>query len=295
MHLSRVVLILLVSSLSAFCASLDPVLLIEAANVCARNGSSGPTGVACANPNPPNQTAGSVTASGTETLATGVTITGTGFGEAEQYGVLRASSSGSFDITGSPQTAVVSGVSAFRDIITINFAPWNGQPGLLYVSYTLDGTISITGSAVAGVNVETYGGPTDSSGSFQNYTTSQSGTFAAIAPIPFVYGQPFNLGLELWTTVGTVNPNNLLLSTTSTGSGVGSADFSNTLILSGLTPTDANGNQAIGAQFSSASGTSYSVDGVVPEPASALLAVLGSLSAIAAMRARRLHVAQPTN
>lgn len=240
---------------------------------------------ACVNHGPPIQTGGAVTYSGTETLPSGVTVTGTGFGESA-FGVLRASSSASFNISGSPQSVLVFGVGAFRDILTINFAPWNGAPGLLFVNYALDGTVFSTGRNTAGVNVETFGGPTDSQDMYQNYTTSEFGIFAAPAPIHFVYGQPFNLGLEVWTTVGTVDQSNLFQLTTTTGSGSGSANFSNTLILSGLTPTNVNGAEAAGAQFSSVSGTVYTINGVVPEPPSAPLVLLGFILGATALIAR---------
>jgi hypothetical protein len=283
MQVRLIFTMLSISGIIAFGASLDPALLIETADVCALNTHAS----ACANGGPPVQTGGFVTYSGTETLPSGVTVTGTGFGEAEDYGVLRASAAASsFNISGSPQSVQVLGVSAFRDIVTVNFAPWKGSPGLLYVNYTLSGTVSTSGVAVAGVNIETYGGPTDSQMMSQTYLGSESGIFAAPQPIHFVYGQPFNLGLELWTTVGTVDPNSLFSTTMTTGSGAGSADFSNTLVLSGLTPTDMNGVEAAGAQFSSASGTPYTVNGVLgvaPESSSALLMLLGSSLGLAVL------------
>jgi hypothetical protein len=68
-----------------------------------------------------------------------------------------------------------------------------------------------------------------------------------------------------------------------TGQGSGAADFYNTLALTGLHPFDANGNPVSRVQFSSVSGTAYTLDGVantVPEPASLLL-LSGGLLAIA--------------
>jgi len=186
------------------------------------------------------------------------------------YGVLKADASSSFDIAGTRATTYTYGASAFRDVLTISVPGvegWNGSPGLLFVSYTLNGTIVASANSTAGLNVETYGGPTDSQQMWQNYTSSASGLFSAPAPIHFIYGQPFNLGLELWAEAGTlgsvvgIDPTSWAAPTTGTGSA--SANFSNTLILTSLIPTDVNGNQAVDAQFSSASGTQYSQDGVL--------------------------------
>jgi hypothetical protein len=72
------------------------------------------------------------------------------------------------------------------------------------------------------------------------------------------------------------------------GVGSGSADFYNTLLISGLLPRGQNGNLVL-AQFSSGSGTRYGVNGVVPEPGSLFL--LGSgLAMVARRRHRRARV-----
>jgi len=66
-----------------------------------------------------------------------------------------------------------------------------------------------------------------------------------------------------------------------TGGGTLTSDFSDTFELSGLIPTDTNGNPVIGATFTSASGTVYTVNGVVPEPSSTGIiasAIIGMLA-----------------
>ena len=63
-----------------------------------------------------------------------------------------------------------------------------------------------------------------------------------------------------------------------TGAGSIAADFSDTLVLRGLIPSDMNGQRELGATFSSSSGTEYSVNGIVPEPTSVVLVAVGLLS-----------------
>lgn len=189
------------------------------------------------------------------------------------YGTLSSSASGSFNISGAATTTYTEAYASFTDLITVSYAPWNGSPGLMYYNYTLDGTVSSTGNGTAFAAVCDGGGPTSYPLSLacQDFTApATSGTFSAQA-IPFVYGQPFSLEFSLTTYAGAFQPE--------TGSGSGIAMFFNTLVLSGLTPTDLSGVPAIGAQFSSASGTQYSIDGVIPEPSTGSLCVLGLIFA----------------
>ncbi len=202
----------------------------------------------------------------------GNSLSATASGNAS-FGVLSARALASFNIAGPSTNAFAFGQAVFTDVITIDFAPWNGNPGLLYVSYTLDGTTSSSGSGSGRALVQLFAG-TDTSNAqsrFQNYSSSTSGVFSVGAPIQFVFGQPFGLNFSLLACAG----GGSLFGCGPQVSGAGSAtsDFFNTFVLSGLIPTDLNGNQAPGATFSSASGTSYSVDGVVPEPATISMAV----------------------
>src|SRR5262249_53613283 len=110
----------------------------------------------------------------------------------------------------------------------------------------------------------------------QSYTSNIHGVFDAPAPIQFVYGQPFGLEIVLYALAGTVTPlNNGFALGSATGQGAGSTQLLNTFILTGLNPTDAAGDEAIGAQFSSGSGTEYSTSGVVAEPSSGTLLAFG--------------------
>lgn len=209
------------------------------------------------------------------------------------YGDIHADASASFDITGSPTTAFVRGAASFVDELTIDYAPWNGLPGLLYLSYSLDGTISSTGNGHAFADVIVQAGPTlfPAEQSFtQSYSASTSGTFS-LPPINFIYGQPLGLYFDLDTFAGTATPaaDGDFNEGSATGEGSGSALFSDTLVLTALDPTDLNGDPATGAQFSSASGTQYSIDGVVspvPEPPMGLLSLL-STGVIAVLKRNR--------
>lgn len=252
-------LFLLICTLSA--NSTDPPLVVSAADACATEN----TAVSCLGFTRVFTTA-PVFVNATYTPFPLVSITASGLGQAN-YGVLKADASASFNINRAPVTVDAFGVSAFRDVVTIDFPPWNGSPGLLFVSYTLNGTLAATANGTAGLNVETFGGPSDLQTMFQNYTSSVSGVLSAPAPINFIYGQPFNLGLELWAEAGThgsvVGVFPPAWAGPATGTGSAFANFSNTLTLVGLIPMDENGNQAVGATFSSQSGTQYSQDGVL--------------------------------
>ena len=95
--------------------------------------------------------------------------------------------------------------------------------------------------------------------------------FSLTQSVPCVYGQPFMLDFILEAEVAT-GPNT---TSTTTGIGSGSADFYNTFVLTGLDPQDLTGDHAVGATFSSESGTEYTIDGVIPEPASGTFLLFG--------------------
>jgi hypothetical protein len=101
------------------------------------------------------------------------------------FGVLSAEASASFDITGAPASAWAFGQATFTDLLTINFAPWTGQTGLLYVNYTLDGNVSSTGNGNACSSVELFAGPDTSTAQSrgQIYNSSASGVFSVGAPL----------------------------------------------------------------------------------------------------------------
>ncbi len=195
------------------------------------------------------------------------------------FGLLKAGASSSYSISGTPESAFVTANATSEDIITISDPSLNGQTGYLELSYSLDGTV--TGSAFAVVVVKA--GTALEQQSVQEYDSSVSGTFSLSNPIQFVYGQAFGLSIYLGAEAGNSTGYGALAETV--GSGSGSAQFFDTLVLTGLDTLDANGTPVTGAIFSSQSGTAYSVDGVVPEPSAVIPALLG-LGAICLVRSR---------
>jgi hypothetical protein len=195
------------------------------------------------------------------------------------YGALGAGASIEYNISSTPTRAESDSNAVVEDVITVNFAPFTGSEGFMNVGYTLDGTISETGTAGAFSNVSimsTQLNGTQLPGDLTyeaTYTDSTSGSFLTPG-FTFVYGRPFELSLDLDAVTGTVSPNEIFRGL---GTGTASADFFNTLVLSGLIVTDSNGNPVEGVTFSSASGTQYTVDGVapVPEPSSIALLLVG--------------------
>src|ERR1700738_1155912 len=69
--------------------------------------------------------------------AAGVVATVSAIAQAS-FGVMRGASFSSFNITATNLAAGTLAQVGFTDIITISFAPWNGQQGLLGINYTLD-------------------------------------------------------------------------------------------------------------------------------------------------------------
>jgi hypothetical protein len=207
-------------------------------------------------------------------------------------GFMKVRASGTFNLTTAPagtnhRFAVASAQVIDELIIT---APGQSGQGLLNVSAFLDGVISTSGTGGALILVGVgHGGdvPFDQEMEFQAFSTSISGTIS-FGPIPFTYGQPFFLSTFMAAGAGTIAPCPScggLAIVPQNGIGSGNSDFFNTFVLSGLVPTDLNGNPVLNPQFSSGSGVQYSTTGVVPEPGSILL--LGGGLTLLGYRLRR--------
>jgi len=151
------------------------------------------------------------------------------------------------------------GGNTWGDDLIINAPGLTGTAGTLMVSVAVKGT----GVGTESANVNTFW--QDSVGSDTQLHTSNSQvtssgtvntTFTFTIGAKFHYGSPFSFGvtMNVLDAIG--------LESLTTG------DFLHTGLLTGLQPFDSSSNAVSGATFSSASGTSYSTAGVVPEPGS---------------------------
>jgi hypothetical protein len=104
-----------------------------------------------------------------------------------------------------------------------------------------------------------------------------SGNTITCSGIPIVFGQPTTYEVDLWSLVN-------IYDLTAGSSAI--ADYSHTAVLTSIAVQDANGNPVSRFSIQSASGTVYTNDGVVPEPA-VLPLCAGGLLLIAAMTPRR--------
>lgn len=197
--------------------------------------------------------------------AVGEQLTGAAAGTAT-FGVLKASSSASFDLSGTGH-AFSHAISTFEDAVTIIFPGLNGSGGTLVVNYTLAGNVASSGTAV-GLGI--VGGNVNGRPFIQEYQSPASGVFTA-GTFPFIYGQPFPLLFQLSADSGTILANGTAadICVFCTGSGLANADFSNTFVLSGFEVLDPNGNPLPSPPtITSSSGTQYGLDGVLTSFAS---------------------------
>jgi hypothetical protein len=207
------------------------------------------------------------------------------------YGSLHSSASASFNLLAANSRFVLAG-STFGEYLTINSPGLDGQAGSLLMTFTVDGTIASSGSGTAfafvGIQAGTDPGNADTYGeNFVAFTSSYDG--AVTLTIPIVYGREFFFKAALGAVAGTAQVCAActygVAIGTAIGPGTASAQFFNTLQLTGLTPMDGAGGFVGNSQFTSASGTPYGVNGVVPEPGSFVL--LGTGLALGARLWRR--------
>lgn len=118
------------------------------------------------------------------------------------YGVLHAGASSSINLTGSPRLADAVGDAIFEDIITISSTAFNGQPGILFVRYNLDGTISGTGADNSFGEVYLAVGSSLEQTYSALYSSSISGTVNVPRSFTFTYGQPFGIYFDLSALTG---------------------------------------------------------------------------------------------
>jgi len=172
------------------------------------------------------------------------------------YGFLRAGTSSTLDVSEHPMPASSNAEAGFTDVITISYAPLNGQPGLLYVNYRLSGSVSSPAQNTSFSETQVFAGTSLEQRYSVRHSSSTWGLFSLPQPIRFTYGAPFGFKFVLVTTNG-FRPGD------EAGTGMGFRDgLVDALVLSGLRPKDQFGNPVDRAQFTSASGTQYGSNGV---------------------------------
>lgn len=190
------------------------------------------------------------------------------------------------DSNGSPQYMLADAHASFQDTLTFNPL----TEGIVKIRYLfhVEGTSDQHSYAVLGFSAG------DNSSSF--FTSDASTPDWATPEWDVVAGIPVPINADFAAVFG-VNTNYY---TTTEGENItGSADYYNTLTLTGIQLLDANGNQINGVSYLSASGTHYNVLGgvygapvssPVPEPGSlALLAGFGLTGAVFCRKLRRRH------
>jgi hypothetical protein len=192
-------------------------------------------------------------------------------------GILHAGVSSSVNISGTAAIAVGYADTGFEDALVINIPQLLGQTGYLFVGFTVDANISSSGVGKSSAMLQASVGPNLEQFSFLNL--SNGSYFVLFPAFSFTYGQSFGLLVLLDTTAGT--PDQSLV----TGSGVAIADISDTVVLSSIVVEDQFGNVVSGATISSATGTNYTSNGVIPEPGTFFLALSG-VGLIVTFRAR---------
>jgi hypothetical protein len=224
----------------------------------------------------------------------GGTFSGSMFGQAE-FGVLKASSSSMLTGTTSPVNTLAAGSAFFNDVVTVEYAPLNGDLGLMQLSYNLNGTTTQSGSLASVLNVYAFACSDVNLISYacndpigiaenMNFQSATSGVFTFPDVFDFRFGQPFDLFFELSAVNGTFTVQNIfnvgsllgLSSYYTTLPGSTRADASNTLAISNISIFDSQMDPVAGYTVTTGSGTSYPFVGAVPEPSTFSLLLLGA-------------------
>jgi hypothetical protein len=203
-------------------------------------------------------------------------FSGTVSGSADATGaILRASSSYNFTAS-APQNGQVNGNAQFFDQLTINDAGLTGTIGYLVPTFAVTGSVSGPADAVVGFLIQ---GCTPTGPIFCQTTRVTGNSMVSFNPIAFTFGQPFSFEMDFGTEAF-YGP----------GGGLNAAANFSHALLNGLHVfQNSDGTNPVPSQnltFTSSGDVSYSVNGIVPEPASVLLIVSG-LACIAAISRKR--------
>jgi hypothetical protein len=197
-------------------------------------------------------------------------FSGTASGSADATGgILHAFSSYSFTAA-APQNGQVNGNAQFFDQITISAAGLDGITGYLVPKFAITGSTSGASEAVLGLFVNASPGCTPSGANFCQTVSVTGNSTVILNPITFTFGQAFSIEMDL-DAASYYGP----------GGGLSAvSDFSHTALLNGLLVFEgAGGTNPVPSQdliFTSADGVvSYSVNGIVPEPGSVFLLIVG--------------------
>jgi hypothetical protein len=204
------------------------------------------------------------------------------------FGIMHVSTQNDFTVNNDQAWSY--GFVSFQDVITINSATHQGQAGFVLLGYRLDGTVGSSGVSDAFNQVTMRVNP--GTPQLQNWVDD---FHSNVAPgtvethlFQITYGTPFTLYFSMQATGGTAQDFQSLGYNfiSKTGSGTSSVHFENTFTLSQLTTEDGSQNPVNDPTFVSDSGTLYSQQGVVPEPALFIPSGI-AIAAFALVRFRR--------
>jgi hypothetical protein len=182
-------------------------------------------------------------------------------------------------------------LGGYQDLLTISDPSLTGQDGLLFVTYSVNGSVSQSpldaGAGTVRANVNIFA-QSQTQFSYQSPDYSSSVADATTTTgIPFIFGQAFEFFFEIQAVTVPVSLDGIVQSDISS--------FNDTATITGLTLSDENGNPVTGATFSAASEATYTPEGVVPEPSKVSYVAFGMMMALAlSLRCRRSKAILPS-